>query len=1032
MQITDDNPSVDGFGYGGEFYFYGDKAVASSILYMGGIAASRQVRSADQMRSPIYYDYNDTGYYLDPNSTTNIRYLKVNTTGTASSTRALTIKQDGYGEYNYGSYPGAWTSALQIQNNDNTKMIWISPLDSGNHARFHVNGTNSGLIFNVQGSINASGTNALEIYSSYVYTPLTWYAAFWYDSNDTGYYVNPNGTSRIGGIQIGGASTSSNEIRFYGVAGDNPGSYNHGAIIERLWRNGDESELLIFKGNDPDTSTIHDRVRIAATGRIVFDSTAGYGNVDDYISAAGTGNIEGDGYFYGSEFHVPGSIFSPIFYDRNNSAYFADPAGRSRLSSIDYGNGGYYFAGGDWGWRHNTPSGWIQFGPANTGHAHIYTDRSNFYFNVYDLYANGYRVALYNYWYGNMYLGSGGDFYATIFYDTNNTGYYCDPASTNRLNFVNANNIYINPGYMLYSDPGGWTGEYYKIQWHSSHLYLQAYANGYHIMRYGSDGLESHQFARDGNYWNRYMGWMSNYINQNVRTDAGPTFQEVYTNGWFRNNNSGQGLYNQNRGMHWYSNNGYWKSAGGGYGYGGIVMYNNYESDLRGYAGYWDGSGFGMLNSSGNWQIRIEYGNAHMELYRVTWANDMRAYIFYDRDDTGYYIDANGTSQWVGLTDRGRGNIGLTGKSDYRRPQSYTGDRNYWTGTQGWGTTDFNWMMDWGSGFNDSWGNPGNQPPGTSHWETVQAFHYSWTYGGGYGWQMTGGPVDRLWFRNIWSSPSGWKAMVDSNNRGEYCIPTYDYNHYSRVYFTYNRGYYATQTDSAMLQPYSTGNNGAFMSFHKGGYYALNLGLDGDNVVRWGGWSSRWQRYYLNDDTIGTPYVVRANFDNYGGGGMWVSDDGDLADVNDGYLSLRASYGLRIFSGNRGGGANINLRYDGVIIASNNIIAYGSPSDRRLKDNVKYYENALEKVLKLRGVEFDWKEGTDEYETTNLRHDIGFIAQEVEDVEPMLVRPDDAGYLAIRDRAMPALLVNAMKELKAELDEAKAEIKMLKEKLGLG
>ncbi len=52
---------------------------------------------------------------------------------------------------------------------------------------------------------------------------------------------------------------------------------------------------------------------------------------------------------------------------------------------------------------------------------------------------------------------------------------------------------------MLYSDPGGWTGEYYKIQWHSSHLYLQAYANGYHIMRYGSDGLESHQFARDGN-----------------------------------------------------------------------------------------------------------------------------------------------------------------------------------------------------------------------------------------------------------------------------------------------------------------------------------------------------------------------------------------------------------------------------------------------------------------------------------------------------------------------------------------------------
>ncbi len=87
-------------------------------------------------------------------------------------------------------------------------------------------------------------------------------------------------------------------------------------------------------------------------------------------------------------------------------------------------------------------------------------------------------------------------------------------------------------------------------------------------------------------------------------------------------------------------------------------------------------------------------------------------------------------------------------------------------------------------------------------------------------------------------------------------------------------------------------------------------------------------------------------------------------------------------------------------------------------------------MLKLRGVEYDWKEGTDEYETTNLRHDIGFIAQEVEEVEPLLVRPDDSGYLAIRDRAVPAMLVEAIKELKAELNEARAEIKMLKEKLG--
>jgi len=40
-----------------------------------------------------------------------------------------------------------------------------------------------------------------------------------------------------------------------------------------------------------------------------------------------------------------------------------------------------YMHVGSWGWRHQTSSGYIEFGPANTSHAHIYTDRPNFYFN---------------------------------------------------------------------------------------------------------------------------------------------------------------------------------------------------------------------------------------------------------------------------------------------------------------------------------------------------------------------------------------------------------------------------------------------------------------------------------------------------------------------------------------------------------------------------------------------------------------------------------------------------------------------------
>jgi hypothetical protein len=59
----------------------------------------------------------------------------------------------------------------------------------------------------------------------------------------------------------------------------------------------------------------------------------------------------------------------------------------------------------------------------------------------------------------------------------------------------------------------------------------------------------------------------------------------------------------------------------------------------------------------------------------------------------------------------------------------------------------------------------------------------------------------------------------------------------------------------------------------------------------------------------------------------------------------------------------------------------------------------------------------------------GFIAQEVEDIVPDLVRQDADGYLALRDRGIPALLLEAIKELKTELDEARAEIKELKKKI---
>jgi hypothetical protein len=106
----------------------------------------------------------------------------------------------------------------------------------------------------------------------------------------------------------------------------------------------------------------------------------------------------------------------------------------------------------------------------------------------------------------------------------------------------------------------------------------------------------------------------------------------------------------------------------------------------------------------------------------------------------------------------------------------------------------------------------------------------------------------------------------------------------------------------------------------------------------------------------------------------------------------------------------------GNAIFSGNVTAYGSPSDRRLKENIQPIKDALATVLRLSGCTFDWKENTDEFKMVGLRADTGFIADEVRDVIPSFVREDENGYLSLRDRGFAALLVEAIKELSAKVD----------------
>jgi hypothetical protein len=102
------------------------------------------------------------------------------------------------------------------------------------------------------------------------------------------------------------------------------------------------------------------------------------------------------------------------------------------------------------------------------------------------------------------------------------------------------------------------------------------------------------------------------------------------------------------------------------------------------------------------------------------------------------------------------------------------------------------------------------------------------------------------------------------------------------------------------------------------------------------------------------------------------------------------------------------------------IIAYGAPSDERYKENIKPIESALDKVEKLQGVTFDWKESDS---ILDIKEDIGFIAQDVQKVVPELVRENEDGKLSLRYQGITPILLEAIKELKAEIEELKKQIK---------
>jgi hypothetical protein len=123
----------------------------------------------------------------------------------------------------------------------------------------------------------------------------------------------------------------------------------------------------------------------------------------------------------------------------------------------------------------------------------------------------------------------------------------------------------------------------------------------------------------------------------------------------------------------------------------------------------------------------------------------------------------------------------------------------------------------------------------------------------------------------------------------------------------------------------------------------------------------------------------------------------------------------------------------GGVYQGNNSSSWSTTSDRRLKKNIVDNNIGLEKLVQIQVRNFEYRlpeevdpelSPTDAIKKQGVQ--LGVIAQELQQVFPDCVKQESTGVLSVDPDNLTWYTINAIKQLKAELDAAKAEIATLK------
>lgn len=227
----------------------------------------------------------------------------------------------------------------------------------------------------------------------------------------------------------------------------------------------------------------------------------------------------------------------------------------------------------------------------------------------------------------------------------------------------------------------------------------------------------------------------------------------------------------------------------------------------------------------------------------------------------------------------------------------------------------------------------------------------------------------------------------------------------------------AATVAGAVIRINSDDDASAFLQIDSyGATDAQTLNKTSGLVVRKSRGSSNTPANLTSGDYLGG--MSAAGYDNtnafaYGGHAVFRASENWTSGTNHGteyliYNTLNAAGSPRLVAHFKNNG-DLEVNYGDVI-------AYAT-SDSRLKDNIQPIDKALEKVMSLEGVTFNWNHQAQGKDQDTKQ--IGLLAQQVEQVVPEAVRERPDGRLGIAYEKLVPVLIEAIKELQTEVQRLK-------------